>query len=131
MRTTLLALALTALATSLSADETKAPLAKVRLSGDLSGVSGSTVNGKTTSPATLTTPEELKDTVSSMERLTDVCIKATKAKVGLIKEQLEATKKLLADEKVKGKAREKALDKIKAEFKARERSLVVAEGALS
>jgi hypothetical protein len=131
MRTKLLGLALLGIATALPADEKKAPLAKVRLSGDLTGVSAATVNGKTTSTATLTTPGELKIEASSAEALTDVFIKATKAKVALIKEQLEETKKLLADEKVKGKAREKALDKIKARFKARERSLVVAEGSLT
>src|SRR5262249_28278238 len=69
MRRTILALARAALATSLAADEKKAPVASVRLAGDLSGLSETTVNNKTTSSATLTTAGELKVEVRSTASL--------------------------------------------------------------
>jgi hypothetical protein len=131
MRTTLLALALPALAAAAAADETKAPAAKVRLSGEINKVSTSATDDKITNTATFTTPAGVKIELRSSDSFSDAHLKAIKAKVALIKEQLDATKKLLADEKVKGKARDAALDRLKAEYKARERSLVVAEGALS
>lgn len=118
MRMTLLALTLAPLTAAVVADEKKAPPAQVRVAGDLSG-------------STLTTLGDLKIELGSSPAVAGVFAKATRAKLALVKEQLAATQKLLGDDKLKGKAREKALDKLKAEYKAKERSLVVAEGTLS